>query len=121
MGMPLFQKDKMSPEERAQAVMMGQPHDRVPFNLLALGFQGITAGYGIMDYYTDNQKAYDSGWMTAEQYGAMWLPFGGYPAIGPRELGAEVIWPTSEFAQCPNVEEAITTEGSQRLPGSTQA
>ena len=110
MGMPLFHSDTMSDEERAGALLTGQPIDRVPFNLFGLAYLGVNAGYTVMEWYTDMQKAVDSGRMTSEQYGAMWLPFGGYPALGPRELGGEVTWPTSEFSQCPNVEPAVKTE-----------
>lgn len=110
MSFPLFHKDKMTAEERSQALMMGKPIDRVPFNLLGMAFQAVNVGFTINDYYTDMKKAYDSVKMSAEQYGAMWMPLGGYPALGPRELGGKVSWPTGEFSQCPNVDEAVTTE-----------
>ena len=110
MVMPLFHKDKMSAEERAQAFMEGKPLDRVPFLVLAFAFQGVNVGYTINDWYFDMQKSFDSGRMTAEQYGAMWIPFGGYPAIGPWEFGGEMKWPTGEFDQCPNVEPPVENE-----------
>ena len=110
MSFPLFHKDKMTEEERSQALMMGEPIDRVPFHLLALGFQAVNVGSTINDFYRNMKIAYDSGRMTSEQYGAMWIPFGGYPALGPWELGGKVSWPTGEFSQCPNVEEPVTTE-----------
>ena len=110
MGMPLFHKDTMSGEERAEALLSGKPIDRVPFTIFGFAFLGVNVGYSVMDWYSDTLKSFESGQMTSDQYGAMWLPFGGYPALGPAELGAEVVWPTGEFSQCPNVEPAITTE-----------
>ena len=109
MTMPLFRKDTMTAEERSAALMTGQPMDRVPFSLLAFAFCGLNVGYSIFEWYDDMQKAFDSGKWTSEQYGAMWLPFGGYPAIGPWELGGEMKWPHGEFDQCPNAEPAVTT------------
>ncbi|MEW6587490.1 MAG: uroporphyrinogen decarboxylase family protein [Nitrospirota bacterium] len=110
MGMPLFHRDKMTSEERTLALLMGAQVDRVPFILLALGFQGVNVGYTIYEWYTDMQKAFNSGKWTHEQYGAMWMPFAGYPGIGPWEFGGEMKWPLSASAQCPNVEPAISSE-----------
>ncbi len=110
MGMELFHKDTMTAEERIQALMEGKPIDRVPLNLQAFAFSAVNVGWSIYDWYTDMQKNFDSGRMTAEQYGAMWLPFGGYPSVGPYELGGEMKWPTSEWDQCPNAEPAAETE-----------
>lgn len=110
MGMPMFHKDTMTAEERIQALMEGKPLDRVPLNLQAFSFSAVNVGWSINDWYTDMQKNFDSGRMTAEQYGAMWLPFGGYPSVGPYELGGEMKWPKSEYDQCPNVEPVAATE-----------
>lgn len=110
MGMPLFHKDKMSNEERTQSLMMGQPVDRVPFTFIHFAWPAVNIGCTINDWYADPQVAFDSGRMSSEQYGAMWLPFGGYPGVGPAELGAEVKMPVGEFDQCPNVEPAVNSE-----------
>jgi uroporphyrinogen decarboxylase len=110
MGMPLFQIDKMTFEERTQAFMTHQPTDRVLLMILAFAFNGVNAGYTINEWYTDPKISLDSGRMTAELYGANWLPFGGYPGIGPWELGGEMKMPKGEFDQCPNVEPAISNE-----------
>lgn len=110
MGMPIFSKDSMTAEERGQALLEGKPLDRVPFILQAFAFSGVNVGYSINDWYTDMQKAFDSGRWTAEQYGAMWLPFAGYPSVGPWEFGGEMKWPLTEYDQCPHAEPAATTE-----------
>ena len=110
MGMPIFHKDTMSDEERVQALMEGKPIDRVPLNLQAFAFSAVNVGWSINDWYTDMQKNYDSCWMTAAQYGAMWLPFGGYPSVGPYELGGKIKWPTTEYDQCPNAEPVADNE-----------
>ncbi len=49
MGMPLFHKDKMTAEERAMALMMGKPIDRVPLLVLAFGFHALNVGYSIYE------------------------------------------------------------------------
>jgi uroporphyrinogen decarboxylase len=108
--MPLFHKDKMTSEERAQAFMMGQPIDRVPLVLIHFAWPAVNVGYAINDWYTDPKIAFHSGRMSAEQYNAMWLPFGGYPGVGPAELGADIKWPEREFDHCPNVEPVATSE-----------
>lgn len=110
MGMPIFHKDKMTAEERGQALMLGKPMDRIPFVLTASGMMALNVGYTVYEWYTEPQKAFDSGRMTSEQYGAMWVPFGIYPALGPWELGGEIKWPTGEFDQCPNVEPPISSD-----------
>jgi uroporphyrinogen decarboxylase len=107
--MPLFHKDKMTAEERGVALMTGQPIDRVPFSLFACGFNAVNVGYSIFDWYDKMQVAWDSVAWSNEQYGAMGLPFGGYAAIGPWELGGEMKWPKGRFGQCPNAEPAATT------------
>ncbi len=110
MGTPLFYEDKMTAEERTEALMMEQPIDRIPFMLSASGMMALNVGYSIYEWYTEPQKAFDSGRMTSEQYGAMWVPYGIYPAFGPWELGGEIKWPTGEFDQCPNVEPPISSD-----------
>lgn len=110
MGTSLFCGDKMNDGERAQAIIMGKPIDRVPYVISASGFMALNIGKTINEWYQDPQVAFDSGRMSSEQYGAMWLPFGGYPALGPWELGGEIKWPTGEFDQCPNAEPAISNE-----------
>ncbi len=110
MGMPLFHKDKMSAEERAQALMMGKPIDRVPFLILAFGFHALNVGYSVYEWYTDVKKAVESGKWTSEQYGGMWMPFAGYPGIGPWEFGGKIKWPRTEYDQCPNTETAVKNE-----------
>jgi uroporphyrinogen decarboxylase len=108
--MPLFHMDKMTAEERAMAFMEGKPIDRVPFIILAFAFLGVNVGYSVYEWYSDMQKSFDSGRMTSEQYGAMWLPFGGYPSVGPFEFGGKMKWPESEYDQCPHVDPVVTSE-----------
>lgn len=108
--MPLFCKDQMTAAERSMALMMGKPLDRISYSLLAMAFLGVNAGYSIYDYYYDMKKAFDAYIKTTEQYDAMPLAIGGYPAIGPWELGGEFKWPTGQFAQCPSTEPAIKND-----------
>ena len=110
MGMPLFHKDKMTAEERTQALMMGKPLDRVPLHIFAMGFNAINVGYSIHEWYADAKKGVKSGKWTCEQYNALWMPFAGYPGIGPWEFGGEIKWPKTEWDQCPSVEPAVNSE-----------
>jgi len=99
-----FKRDKMTDDERAMAVFTGQPVDRVPVAAIGMGFNAVNVGYSIYDYYYDMEKAYDCWQKTTEQYDNLGLPVGGYPAIGPWELGGEIIWPVGEYHQCPSSE-----------------
>jgi hypothetical protein len=99
----------MTVEERAVANFTKQPVDRVPFSLFALGFAGKMIGYNIFEMYDDMEKAWEAIPKANAVFGATGLPWGGFPAVGPWELGGEMQWPTSEFAQTPNSEPAITT------------
>jgi len=107
--MALFCKDTMTDAERAMALMMGKPIDRVPFMLFALGFNGKMTGYSIFDMYDNMAKSIDAGFKASEMFGALGGIMAGFPAIGPWELGGEIKWPIGEYAQCPNAEPAVTT------------
>jgi uroporphyrinogen decarboxylase len=110
MGMPLFHDDRMTAEERAQAIVEGKPIDRVPFFIIAFGFHALNVGYSIYDWYTDVKKAVEASKWTSEQYGMMWMPFAGYAGIGPWEFGGKIKWPKGEFDQCPSVHPVVNSE-----------
>ena len=110
MSTSLFLKDQMTDEERLERLMKGNPLDRVPFSIGAFAFNCINVGYSIYDWYADMQKAFESAKWTTEQYGAMWMPMGGYPAVGPWEFGGKIKWPKKEYDQCPYVEPVVANE-----------
>jgi uroporphyrinogen decarboxylase len=96
-------KDRMSPQERMGALMMGQTPDRVPFNPFAMGFAAINAGYKIRDMYDNAQKAMEAQLWTAEQYGYEPIVLFGYAAYGGWEFGGDVKMPTSPWEGAPAV------------------
>jgi uroporphyrinogen decarboxylase len=110
--MTQFKQDQMSSAERMGAIMMGKPVDRIPFHPQSLGgFYAINAGYSIFDVYYDMKKFHEAFKRTSEMYNFEMVKLGGYPAIGPWELGGEIKWPEGKFAQCPSV---------KRLPVETE-
>jgi uroporphyrinogen decarboxylase len=96
-------KDRMSPQERMGALMMGQTPDRVPFNPFAMGFASINCGYTVESFYNDPPKSLEAQLCTAEQYGYEPIVFLGYAAYGGWEFGGEVKWPTSSWEGAPSV------------------
>ena len=88
MGMPLFHKDKMSAEERAQALMEGKPVDRVPFAILAYPFlrsrwASLVAGIVVigLGVYVNGLKSPSPWllWLGVQQVGRYMVDF--YPLL----------------------------------------
>lgn len=98
-----LRKDKLTNNERLEALWARQKPDRVPIYPTALGFASLNAGYTIKDLYTDPKKSVDSLRWTCEQYG--WHPFltffGAATAFPAEEFGGEVKYPEGEFAMAP--------------------
>jgi uroporphyrinogen decarboxylase len=105
--MRTMRKDRMTDDERLEALWARQKPDRVPLFPLAGGFASLNAGYSINDIYTDYRKCIDAQRWASEQYG--WLA-GTICVVGPlsaspvEEFGGEVKYPTGEYAQAPGVE-----------------
>jgi uroporphyrinogen decarboxylase len=97
--------DRLSHEERMEAIWNRQTPDRIPIWPFAVSFNALNVGYTINDSYTNPKKSIDSQRWTCEQYG--WHPtmlFVGASASFPAfEFGGEIKWPTGEFDQAPTI------------------
>lgn len=102
--MALFRQDRMTEEERLEALLKRQPVDRVPLRLFGAAFSARTVGYPITSIYESAEKSFEASVRTNEIYGG-WHHV--YSLVGgaslTRELGGEVKMPTSEYAMAPSV------------------
>ena len=108
-----LRKDRLTENERVEALWARQKPDRVPIWPLALGFDAINIGMTINDIYTKAKESIDSQHWTCEQFG--WLPWyfilGAATAFPAAEFGGEVKYPEGEFAMAPTVERhPVTTD-----------
>jgi uroporphyrinogen decarboxylase len=92
---------KMTSNERIEAVLKGKPVDRVPHFPFILGFCAKNVGFPISTIYSDAEKSFDAQKKTFEQYGIDWGPMYGYASYGTWEFGGEVEMPTGEYQQAP--------------------
>lgn len=90
----LAARDTMSCPERMQALIAGEPPDRVPFSPCALGFAAKTAGMDLGEFYRQPDKAFAAGLTLMKTY--PWMnnrPSYGWAERGAWEFGGEIIWP----------------------------
>ncbi len=101
-----MRKDRLTDDERTEALWARQRPDRVPLWPLCIGFSSLNVGYRISDICIDYKKSIDAQRWTCEQYG--WMPVT-FCATGPgtaspvEEFGGEVRYPTGDYAQGPTV------------------
>lgn len=100
-----MRKDRLTDEERMEALWNRQKPDRVPIWGLSSGFSALNVGYHINDFYTDAKKAADAQRWTNEQYGwqSITVSLGTYCAFAAEEFGGEVKWPNGDSMQAPVV------------------
>jgi uroporphyrinogen decarboxylase len=100
-----LRKDRLTDQERMEALWARQKPDRVPIMPLTLGFAAINVGYNLNDFYTEPKKCVDALRWANDQYG--WQSFltyrGALLAFPAEEFGGEVKYPTGEFTQAPTV------------------
>jgi uroporphyrinogen decarboxylase len=121
-----LRKDRLTDEERKEALWSRQKPDRVPIWPLCFGFSAVNAGYSIGDYYRDPKKCADAQRWTGEQYG--WQPIfsraGGGTSFPAQEFGGEMKWPTGEYDQAPSVvRHGVETEedvSNLKVPGNLE-
>ena len=96
--MAQFRQDRMTEQERLEALLNRQPIDRVPFNLFGTSFAGVNVGLSIVAMYEDAEKSFEAQSRTHEMFdGWHYMHFQG-GAFSAREFGGEVKLPTSEYA-----------------------
>ncbi len=92
----------MTNKERIEALLKGQPIDRVPFYPFVLGFCARNVGYPIASIYSDAKRSFEAQLWTMKQYGFDWGPIYGYASYGTWEFGGEVKMPTGGYEQAPS-------------------
>jgi uroporphyrinogen decarboxylase len=98
-----FKRDRMTSQERIEALLSGETIDRVPFFSFTLGFNCVNVGYSIADCFNNPKKSCDSFERTSDQYNFDKLPILGYASNGAWEFGGDIRWPDGEFSQAPHV------------------
>jgi uroporphyrinogen decarboxylase len=93
---------KMTRAERLEALVTGNPVDRVPFFSFTLGFCARNVGYPLSAIYRDPEKSFGAQSLTREQYDYDSDPFYGYASYGGWEFGGEIKLPESEYEQAPS-------------------
>ena len=93
-----LRQDRMSSEERMDALFKYEKPDRVPIMAWGAPFGTYNAGYSVTDAYDNPEKAFNSSLWTWEFYG--WEPVGlsfGPILNGAMDFGGEVRSPKGEF------------------------
>jgi uroporphyrinogen decarboxylase len=96
-------QDRMTSQERIEALYNRQPVDRVPFVHRGYGFSARNVGYPIADIYEDPQKSIRAQAWTAEMYGSDATPWYTFVSYGAWEFGGEIKWPTDRYGSGPSV------------------
>lgn len=97
-----MRQEKMTSQERLEALFRGEPLDRVPFLSFILGFCAKNVGYPVATIYSDPLKSFKAQMWTREQYGYDSEPFYGYASFGGWEFGGEIKLPRGEYEQAPS-------------------
>ena len=92
----------MTPAQRFNALLKGEPLDRVAFLSFTLGFCAKNVGYPVAAIYSDPEKSFRAQVWTREQYGYDSEPFYGYASYGGWEFGGEIKFPDGEYEQAPS-------------------
>jgi uroporphyrinogen decarboxylase len=95
--------DKMTSQERMDALLSGKSVDHVGLFLFARGFCAHNAGITLGDFYADPQKSFESQIWVAQMYGQDEGPKFGFASSAAWDFGGEVNMPSSEFDQTPKV------------------
>jgi uroporphyrinogen decarboxylase len=88
--------------ERVNALLRGEPIDRIPFFTFTLGFCAKNVGFPLSSIYSNPEKSFYAQLWTQEQYGYDSGPFYGYASYGGAEFGGEIKLPDGEYEQAPS-------------------
>lgn len=96
--------DKMTSDERLQALLKGEPVDRVPVIPFNFGHSGVVNGLPVSDIFANAEVSFKAQCRAAEMYGYEPVILYGYAAFGGWEFGGEIKMPGRED-QTPTVAE----------------
>lgn len=102
MSLSLAERDTMSGRQRMQALLAGEPLDRVPFMPFASGFAAKTAGMDLGEFYRNPERAFAAGLALMQAY--PWMntrPSYGWAERGAWEFGGEIVWPDGDRYPAP--------------------
>ncbi len=94
----MLKQDRMTSAERMDALFHYRKPDRVPIQMLSIGFCGKNLGHSIETIYTDPERCFRDMVWTAEQYG--WDPIPllyRHTLLGAHDFGGEVHVPKGEY------------------------
>ncbi len=94
-----FREDRMSWQERVNALFTYQKPDRVSLGAMCTGFNTRNAGYSVKDAYDEPEKSFNATIWTAEQYGWDPIPqYSGHTILAAMDFaGGEVRLPEGEY------------------------
>lgn len=93
-----FRQDRMTTQERMNALFQNVKPDRVPIGAMSTGFQTKNAGYTVGDAYEDAEKSFWTMQWTTEQYGWDPIPqYSGHTVLGAMDFGGKVRVPKGEY------------------------
>lgn len=94
----LLKKDRMSGNERMEALFNYNKPDRVPINMITVGFPCKNAGQPITAGYDNPEIFFQAFIWTAEQYGWDMIPQNcPHIVLGARDFGGDVRLPSGEY------------------------
>ena len=96
-----LKEDKMTSQERHDALLSGKSVDRVGLYPFARGFCAKNTGISLVDFYTNAKKSFEAQLWTWQMYGHDETFKYGLAAFGAWEFGAEMQMPEGEFDQVP--------------------
>ena len=95
-----LRKDRMSSNERIDALFNYQKPDRVPLGAMANVFSSKNAGYTVTDAYDDPKKSFYAMLWAAEQYGWDSIPqYFMHTVLGAYDFGGDMRPPKDEYEQ----------------------
>jgi uroporphyrinogen decarboxylase len=95
-------QERMTKAERVEALLNGDPLDRIPLFSFLLGFCARNSGIPVSKIYSDPEQSFRAQLLAREQYGHDSDPFYGYASYGGWEFGGEIKFPEGEYEQAPS-------------------
>ncbi|MBW1802786.1 MAG: hypothetical protein JRJ85_18885, partial [Deltaproteobacteria bacterium] len=93
-----FKHDRMNSKERMDALFQYAKPDRIPINMIAVGFNCRNAGQSLATSYSEPAKYFDAALWTAEQYGWDLFPqHCPHTVLGAPDFGGDARLPEGEF------------------------
>ena len=96
-------QEKMTQNERIEALLRHEPVDAVPFVHKGYSFCAVNVGVPKADIFEFPETSYLAQKWTMEQYNAEVAPFYTFVSYGAWEFGGDITWPQDRWASGPSV------------------